>query len=64
MRINITKNQILQCFIHIYRRKRYAFLIVYTLIELRRDDLKDINKNNKSILDTILNLLVYRLQKI
>ena len=38
---------------------------MYTLIELRRDDLKDINeKTIDSMLNTILNLLIYRLQAI
>ena len=36
---------------------------MYILIELRRDDLEDINKNaaDKSMLDAILDLLIYKL---
>ena len=68
MRIDIIKNQILQYFTHIYRRKRYVFLIMYTLIELYRDDLnlEDINEKttDKSILDAMLNFLIYKLQTI
>ena len=36
---------------------------MYILIELRRDDLEDIDKKitDKSMLNTILNLLIYKL---
>ena len=37
---------------------------MYTLIELRRDDLEDIDENIKPVLDAMLDLLIYKLQAI
>lgn len=64
VRIGTTKGQILQCFAHTYRRKRYAFLIVHTLTELRRGDLGDVGEDNEPVLDAMLDLPVYGLQAI
>ena len=62
MRINIKKGQLLQCFAHTYRRKRYAFLVVYILTELRKGDLEDEENADEPVLDITLNLLVHRWQ--
>ena len=62
VRIGTKKGQLLQCFAHIYRRKRYAFLVVYTLIELRKGDLEDEEDTDEPVLNTTLNLSVHRWQ--
>lgn len=61
--IGINKNQILQYFIHNYRRKKYAFLIIRILIKFRQNIEKISEKTiNEPMLNTVLNLSVYRMQ--
>ena len=54
VRIGTKKAQLLQCFSHVYRNRKYAFLIVQTLTELRDED--------NPVVDTVLDLPVYKRQ--
>ena len=65
MRIGVRKGQLLQCFTYIYRRKRYLFLIVQILIELRigeGDEDNSLDEDNSPVLDMILDLPIYKRQ--
>lgn len=53
--IGTKKGQLLQCFSHVYRTRKYAFLIVHTLTELCDED-------GETIEDTVLDLPVYKKQ--
>lgn len=60
VQVGTRKGQLLQCFAHTYRRKKYAFLIVHVMTELRQGDLG--NVGDDPVLDTVLDLPVYRRQ--
>lgn len=54
VRIGTKKAQLLQCFSHTYRRRKYAFLIVQPLTGLRDGD--------DPVMDAVLDLPVYERQ--
>ena len=51
LNIKDIKDQLTQCFAHIYRRKRYNFIIVYVIKKLR--------EKNEDIFDFVLKLSIY-----